>query len=69
MQFAQTAALMAITEDDHVEAERIVRGLYPQERAALSRACEELAGLCVRLRDEPMVTTAPYAEKPEVPGV
>lgn len=60
MQYAETAALIAIMEDNEAEAERIIRGFYPRERADLSRVCEELAALCDRLHDAPMSDAAPY---------
>lgn len=59
MQFAETAALIAMLENNEAEAERIVRSFYPRERADLSRVCEELAALCDRLHNAPMVDNAP----------
>lgn len=42
MQFVETAALLAVLEEDDDELQRLIRGMYPRERRALAEACDTL---------------------------
>lgn len=67
--FAETAALWAVMNGDDAEARRIVRGLYPNERAELAEQLDRLrAMLTDRFGNDPSVNASPRVQVLDADG-